>query len=212
MTRQSGIECDNQACQTTGKRAIICLFMISLCVSLVPSHAQDYRTQLEIPPVKVFSAMLKFNAKGQYPQISKSIIVIEPLCNAICEHFDVDIKAELSSAVMSEDRTTVSKAITKMIFYDVMDILYSIDHGHGETCKDILVWVKMSYIEYQLIAGLIRKHDQSAYRTIEETFASLYRWGEGLDKNTNVLEEDIKAAKKHTKMISSKLHAIFEEF
>lgn len=200
----------NKGLTVMNKLLIIC----SLALSLFHPYlwAQKYRTELEIPPVKVFTAMLKFAGRGQYEQIFKSISVIKPLLVNIKEHFDVDLETELKSVLQSEDRTKVLKVLTKMIFYDVRDILRAIGRGEGKSGKILLVWVKMSYIEYRHISGLVQNRDPSTHQKIDKLFNSLYQWGENIAKVEETSAADLKNAKKIVDALNTELCRIFSEF
>ncbi len=154
-------------------KMISSIFLIITLLLPPVLSAQDYRVNMSVKSVDIYAAMLRFTDSEDYAKIVKSLPIMSTIFSEIKRKFNVDIEAEIVSAIKQQSRTKLKAALLKAVYYDMKDIFYEVNKSSGVKGKKILVWIKIATMDFKILEPFLGLKSSRVPSAIKEEFINL---------------------------------------
>ena len=145
--------------------------LIMLFTVISPAVSQEYRNKLSSPPNAYYKEMLKRSLTGEYEMILQALDQVRPVTDALQRKYGARLQSEIRYAVEHEQQEEIIYLVLKLIFWDMVDLLHLVESDSNMPLPVLASRVRIAYLDYELLALIVKDRDRFAHERIENDFA-----------------------------------------
>ncbi len=169
-----------------GYIVLIAMFF-SVCAGKL--WAQSVRSKMAVSPEDVYFSVFDLIEEDEYEKMNSSILDLKPILGIIKNRFGLDLETDIKAAIKEKENERISEEFIRLIFYDMIDMLKSIETGKAAT-DTLREWLKMAYANYIYLAPVVIS-EKKAFRTNQMIKKEFNRANGLLRSETPYSEEEL---------------------
>ncbi|MBN2408046.1 MAG: hypothetical protein JXJ19_10165 [Elusimicrobia bacterium] len=174
------------------KKQIVILLSAVICSVVQLSFGDyQYRMSMKTSTTQIEKQLLLNIESGDYESISKIVMYLSPLLDAIKTRYGVDLKTELNAAAQKHDKDTMKSAVLKFVIYDILDLFYLSNDSSSQIQPEIRkMWITLAAANYVLISENVKTRSETSDEAVRNALKKALVYGfvfeEGSGKITGV--------------------------